>query len=419
MHSGLEIRRLVGREIAHRRGGFVLGALSVAVAVGIVTAAITLLAGYDLRSEAIRARSRSELARRLEALDADVRAAMDALGFNITIIPGGQQLSDWYADDYAAHTMPEACAETLAGSDLLTIERLVPRLRQKIRWPETGWTVIVVGVGGGAGEERVPEGQVVLGHEIHRGRDLEAGDSVQLMGRRFTVHACRPEQGTKDDITAWLTLRESQELLGKEGLVNEIAALGCRAAWRDVPAIREEIRRVVTDAQVVEHSSSTLARLRAREATERAGREALRAEEEGRARFRRESLRLGRALVAVVVPACVVWLAAITTANVRERRPEIGVLTALGCPGRGVQGLFVARSLLVGAAGLAAGYPAGRLLARAAIRGAGDPRVPLTLLDAAAAGSALALGLVMAGLAAGLAAAMAARESPARILAGQ
>jgi len=43
---------------------------------------------------------RNETQEKMRVLEDDVKGAMRKLGFNIIILPKGQNLSDWYADDY-------------------------------------------------------------------------------------------------------------------------------------------------------------------------------------------------------------------------------------------------------------------------------------------------------------------------------
>ncbi|MHA1587971.1 MAG: hypothetical protein ACTSV9_04240, partial [Candidatus Thorarchaeota archaeon] len=115
----------------------------VAVAVGCLAGSLTLVKLHDVRVQAILEQKKLETEQIMQVMEDDVRKAMCKLGFNITILPKDQNLSDWYADDYGAMYMPEQYIDRLAQSEIVTVEHLVPRLRQKVTWPETKWAVIL------------------------------------------------------------------------------------------------------------------------------------------------------------------------------------------------------------------------------------------------------------------------------------
>ena len=58
----------------------------------------------------------------------DTRKAMLKLGFNVVILPKDQNLSDWYADDYASKYMPEEYVTKLANSRVVTVRHFLPSL---------------------------------------------------------------------------------------------------------------------------------------------------------------------------------------------------------------------------------------------------------------------------------------------------
>ena len=57
-----------------------------------------------------------------------------------------------------------------------------------------------------------------------------------------------------------------------------------------------------------------------------------------------------------VIMACGVWIGVLAIMNVRDRRPEIGLLRALGYDTAQVMLLFLGKALLVGLFGAAAGF---------------------------------------------------------------
>ncbi len=397
----MRLPRLVIREIGYRRLNFVLALLSVVVAVGCLVGVLTVLRGHDIRTAATMAK-----------LEDDIRKEMKRLGFNVRILPKGQNLEDLYARDYASKFMPEEYVHKLANSKIMTIRHLLPSLRQKIEWPEqNGRVVILVGVRGEVPLihrtpkspilHPVPPGSVVVGYLLHKGLGLLQGQTITLMGRRFQVSKLQPQTGTKDDITLWVNLEEAQALLGKKGLINEIMALKCHCAGgTPITKVREEIQRILPDTQVVEFASTALARARARDAAAAAA-----------AQSRRQLERFASWLVPLVLVASMVWVGFLAFTNVRERLPEIGVMRAIGLRSSQVFLLFISRAIILGFAGAVVGYGAGFF---GGVRWTALPGTEL--FDPLVLAAAIAVAPVLSALAAWLPATMAARQDPATIL---
>ena len=419
--------RLVVKEILHRRLNFVLGLLSVVLAVGCLVGALTLLKVHDVRTRWVLERKEAETRARLATLSDDVRKAMLKLGFNIVILPRDLNLADWYAEDYASKYMPEEYVHRLAQADIITIRHLLPSLQQKVKWPERKRTIILVGTRGEVPSlhkdpskplvEPVPEGTAVVGYELHQSLGLKEGDTVTVLGREFTVARCHGERGSKDDITVWISLKEAQELLDKRGLINAILALECVCAEADVARVRSEIARILPDTQVIERGSRALARAEARRKVAAEARAALEQEKRSRGLLRREREKLASVLVPVVMVASAVWIAVLAFENVRERRSEIAILRALGLRSRQILlaflGKAVACGLLGGVMGLLVGYTMGRRLGITLERFEAEPQV---LVEPKVMLLALVLAPLLTALAAWLPATLAAHQDPAEIL---
>lgn len=106
----------------------------------------------------------------------------------------------------------------------------------------------------------------------------------------------------------------------------------------------------------------------------------------------------------------------LTTANVRERRAEIGILRAIGVSARKIQSAFLLQAVMIGLAGGVFGLIAGLLV------GAWLSDVPpgsdgfATLIDVRLLVAALLGAPILAALAGRLPAAAAARQDPALVL---
>ena len=388
----MTIWSLLIREILHRKLNFALAVLSVMVASGSLIGSITLLRVHDVRTDQILEQKEAELQQSTAQLNDETRKAMLKLGFNVVILPKDQNLSDWYAEDYASKYMPEEYVHRLADSGIVTVRHFLPSLQQKIEWPEQKRKIILVGARDEVPNlhkspvkpmvEPVPPGTITLGHELHRSLDIKVDDKVALMGKEFTVHACHKERGNKDDITAWIYLAEAQELLDKPGQINAILALECLCVGEEaLPKIRKEIASILPGTQVIERGSRALARAEARIKVAEQGRMLIEKEKRDRQELRSERERLASILTPVVVTACAVWIAVLGLTNVRARREEIGILRAIGVCSRHILVMFMSRHVLVGALGGAIGFAAGGLSAAYFSAAREGTRIGITDMD--------------------------------------
>jgi len=349
------------RELLQRRVNFLLGVFSVGIATAVLSGSLLLLNAYDLRTDEILAVQQAGLKTQVERLQQDTVRAMEHLGFNITILPAEQNLADWYADDYAARTMPQAYAEKLEASGLVTIDNLEPVLRKKTSWPETQWTVLISGTGAA---NAPPAGQVDIGDEVARGLNLNSGDTLQLMGRTFTVRSRMPQEAAIKDITLTLSLADAQTLLGADGKISEIRARQCRVAWQDVGRIREEVNRILPGTQIIEKGSDVLTKVTAIRQVEEKGAAQIKNEQAARERMRRSVQRTLGALLPFILLACIAWIYLLAADNAARRRVEIGTLRSLGFSSGAVTKIFIFRALLTGLLGGTAGLFVCTILAR-------------------------------------------------------
>jgi ABC-type lipoprotein release transport system permease subunit len=425
----MTIWNLLIREIMHRKMNFALAVLSIMVASGSLIGSVTLLRIHDIHTGKLLEQKQAELEQRMAQLKDDTRKAMLKLGFNIVILPKDQNLSDWYADDYASKYMPEEYVHKLADSGIVTVRHFLPSLQQKIEWPEQKRKIILVGTRGEVPNlhkslvkpmvQPVPPGTISLGYELHRSLEIKVGDNVELMGKQFTVHTCHKERGNKDDITAWIYLAEAQELLDKEGKINAILALECLCTSDALPIIRQEIAGILPDTQVIERGSRAIARAEARTKVEEQARVAVEKEKIARENLRIVRERLASILTPVVVTACAVWIAILGFTNVRARREEIGILRAIGVRSRHVMVMFVSRHILLGVLGGALGFVAGVLAA--VYFGAAHEGTQIRMIDMDLSWAGLLLASVggaaaLAVIAGWIPTMVAARQDPADIL---
>jgi len=390
----MNLMHLILREISHRKWNFVLSVFAVAVAALSIVATDLVLRRDTEVTRVIMAEKQAETeaaiaekVQRVEAAGADlenaIRKQMLGLGFNVLILPAGQDAAELHLQGSLSETMPESYADRLSRSKIMTVNHLLPTVLKQVRWPETEIDVILYGTRGEVPLmhrdlkkpllDAVAPGQMVVGYEIHQKLGLQAGDKVTFMEREFTVSKLHPERGSADDVTIWIDLGQAQEILGLQNLVHAILALECECVGDRIAQIRAEISEILPGTQVIERYSQALARAEARTkakevaeeslaAEERAGAETLAREQATRVRLQREHRRLAQLILPLVLLLAAVAIGFLAYVNVRYRREEIGILRALGLRTRQVLVVFLGKAVLTGIAGGLLGIGAGILI---------------------------------------------------------
>lgn len=429
----MNIFHVAVKELIHRKISFVLGVIAVAIASASLIGAITVLNIHDIQTEHILNKADKEAQKTMAKLKDEMRRATLKLSFNLLILPKEQKLNDFYANDYASQYMPEEYVTKLASSGTVIVRHFLPSLRQKLEWPEIKRKIILVGTRGEVPNifkhpkkpilQSVPQGTIVLGHELHQSLGMKVNDKIKLLGREFIVHRCHKERGNKDDITAWIFLRDAQELLNKHGKINSILALECLCATQSGKTVREVIKKVLPDTKVVEMGTNMLAR---QESRLKVGREAK--AKIARARKARDLMRKKRELfmalfIPLIMTSCILWLGYLAFRNVQVRKHEIATLRAIGVGTLKILGLMMFKALAIGAmggptgflVGLALGVQAGNSLETVT----GITPTMKDLFEPSLLGLALIVSVICTILATWIPAVLASRRDPAVVLKGE
>lgn len=424
----MNVFRLSIQEIAHRKLSFMLGLFSVMIAVGVLVGAVTMLNGHDLRTEQIVAEKEEQTRREMTEMEDDYRRIMKAMGYNVLILHRDQSIEELQRLGYPTHYMPEEWAQRLADRNVQTLNHLLPLLQEVVSWPEREREVLLTGVRGqlkfrNSPKNRRPpimdpveEGDIKFGCELAKNLGVREGDAVTMRGRELTVREIFDRRGTEDDLTAWVSLRQAQEWMGREGQINGILALECMCNVDELGSIEQHVHEILPDTQVHEFSSLLVARSLARKRAAEAHEKAIEQEMFYRASLREERRGLASVLVPVAALGAAAWVMFLMMGNVRERRAEIGILRAIGVSARKIQSVFLLKAVIMGLAGGIIGMVAGVLA------GAWLSEVPPgaegfgTLFDAKLLVGALLGAPILAALASWLPASAAARQDPALVL---
>jgi hypothetical protein len=415
----MRISRLFCSEMRFRPGTLVLGITAVSAVAGCVIGSRAFLAAHDAETDRLVAGLEARAAERMARLRDDARVFSKSLGFNILLLPAGQDAGRLHADHRSTHFFSAEDVDALGKAGLRTLNHLLPVLRHRIRLDAYGGEVILVGVEGeiyirAPGfqkpiEEAIGPGKIHLGDAIRARMGLSQGDRLELHGRAFTVHRLLPQQGNVDDISILMNLGDVQAIAGLTGKVGGVLALSCNCAAGDLAPIRAEVARVLNGVQVVEFSVRARARQRARRAIGEGTRAEMDDIQASRDSLRTQIEAFTAALVALVAAGTIVLLAVLSVTSVRERRTEVAMLRALGLGSGAILALFLYKAVLIGVAGGVLGSLAG-MLAVHQLAG------PEATVGAGTVGGVIAAAVLVAVLASIVPALTAARTDPAVIL---
>lgn len=375
--------KMLIREIRHNPRGILANIIAVAVAVAVVGGALTVLKTHELHTANLFGEQQKQTEEKLHRLWDEMRKATLQLKFNLLILPEKQSLRQWHIQDSGNEYMPEEYITKLANGGLITARHFLATLQERLKWPETGRTIILIGTKGETPSanksprtpmvDPVPQGRIVLGHELWYSLDIQTNQTLTLLGRDFKVQKCHPERGTKDDISVWIHLDEAQELLDKPAQINAIQALECLCSGGGIlPALRPKIKKLLPETQVIERKSKALARAEARLKTARESKQIIATEKKARQKLLATRTKMAGVVVPSVIIAAVIWIMMLELGNIRKREPEIGILRAIGLGSRHILALFLGKQLLAGLIGGVIGFILGGLGGRAVALALGE-----------------------------------------------
>ena len=337
-----------------------------------------------------------------------VAQEMDSLGANVLVLPKSATLQDYYSADMQGETIPEEYVAQLAMSDLEGLDNLSPKLslpvelgnktftltgilpknefQAKAAWQGAGIFSRPVGCGASVGMmgsedkktlarkrviETLEDNEVLVGADVAAKLGLKDADTLDLLGKKFTVTAVLPQTGTVDDSRIFAHLHTVQELSGKGPVINAIEVIGC--CQEISKGLVAKVNRLLPDAKVVTITQIAQSQIK----------------------INRMMSNLSLMFLVIIVFVGGASIANYMYANVFERRREIGTLMALGADSRLVLKVFLLKALLLGAAGGVGGYVLGTIAAVVlGPRLAGVPVLPMPLLGLAAI--AISVGLTLA-----------------------
>jgi len=285
------------------------------------------------------------------AAEKETRRVQRDIGFNLRIISKESSVESLFLNGYASETMSEQVLDKLANHKTIAYNHLVGMLQEPIEL--RGGTALLTGLSPTRfppGNKRPPMSPTIKPGTAHLGRmiadrlEVARGESLSIEGQEFEVARVAPESGTSDDLRVWVHLHDAQAILNKPNQINEVRAIDCLclAADQEPQALlRRVIEKVAPEAQVAMLTQIASARAQQRQLLER--------------------------IVAYSIPAVAIasslLVGVLALINARQRRQELGVLRAIGYGSGAIAGLMLAKAVVIGLAGGAAGCLLGAIVA--------------------------------------------------------
>lgn len=378
--------RLVFAEIRYRLLNVLLGMLAVAVAAALFVAGPTLLGGYAKDTNDRLAKMQQATDKQLKEMDSKTKRIMRDMGVNLRILHKDTQMGGLYTDFQAKDFNQDYVDKLAHAPSIETIVHVVPTLQEKIKWQ--GRNILVIGVEPVSTDAMIKEGKthmaqkiepgvVLVGSEL--GQGLKEGDTIDVEGHSLKVKRIMPESGTQADASLTMSLADAQQALGREGKINMITALSCKCKGDRISAIRKELEGVLPDTKIVEINNLATAREMQRDLVVEKSKQQKSLLKEDRERTEATMAALVEFSTPLVVLASAVFVGLLTWLNVRERRPEIGLLRALGKGTASIAAMFLGKAVLLGLLGGLLGAGIGYM---AAIFVGGSMKIPAELFRA-------------------------------------
>jgi hypothetical protein len=411
--------RLLVREIRHRPWGFALTALAVAAACACLLAVVALVRGQQRQAANSLAELRRQSQERMDRLEDESRNFAKRLGFNIILLPPGQDAGAWQLQQPSTAFFTPGQVATLGEARLNYLNHVLPILQHRAVWPEAGGEAVFVGTPGQVFMQNPRQeplqrpivlGTIVLGAGLARRLGAESGAEVVLHDRRLRVALVQPATGGREDQQALLHIEELRQLFRLPDHYSALLALSCNCAAGDLAPIQRETGALVPGIQVIEATTLAKARSEARRVAGETAEATIRTLRETSSALGEVLARGGLLLTGAVASAAALAVAALALVNARERRSELAILRAIGTPTHLMLLFILARAGLAALLGVTLG-----LLAGAALTGWLLPGQEALLDDGVrllTAGGAVATALLCALVPALLAVA----EDPARVL---
>ena len=293
-----------------------------------------------------------------KASENETRKIMREQGLNLYIFPKGTNLIDFYSANNTP-SFPENYVNVLAGSKTFDAVRHLTGILQ-VKYPDwrdpngSSHQILLIGYKDEAMQRFLPE-QELMGTDVEKGtvhvgsllaRNIPEGSLFKIKGsdgKEYTFKIAKrfgEGKGMIDQGVAF-NLEDLQTVLGMEGQINKIEALGCVCRDGRINNARKQVQAIFADLEVTEISSIA----------------------DARENQRLMMNKYGSFIIPFVVLASLLITGLLFYQNVTARTREIGLMKAMGTSNWGIVLMFLAKACIIGLVGGIIGFLLGSLIA--------------------------------------------------------
>ncbi len=293
-----------------------------------------------------------------KASENETRKIMREQGLNLYIFPKGTNLIDFYSVN-GTPTFPAKYVDVLAESKTFDAVRHLTGILQ-LKYPD--WTdpngshhqIVVVGYKDEAMQRFLPK-QEIMGTDVVKGtvqvgallaKNIPEGEPFKITGEDGNLYefkiAKRLDEGKgMIDQGVAFNLEDLQNVLGMEGQINKIEALGCVCADGRIKNARKQVQAIFSDLEVTEITSIA----------------------DARENQRLMMNKYGSFIIPFVILSSLLISGLLFYSNVLTRRQEIGLLKAMGRSKIFISFIILFKAFILGLIGSIAGFFIGSLVA--------------------------------------------------------
>jgi len=328
--------KLILKELLYRKGS------SLVILLTVILASTVAVAIYSLS----------------KASENETRKIMREQGLNLYIFPKGTNLIDFYSANNT-QTFPENYVDVLAESKTFdAVRHLTGILQVKYAgWKDPNGSlhqILLVGYKDEAMQRFLPK-QEIMGTDVVMGtvhigsllsRNIPDGNPFTITGYDGRIWSFKiakrldEGKGMLDQGVAF-NLLDLQKLVGMEGQINKIEALGCVCHDGRIKNARNQVQAIFPDLEVSEVSSIA----------------------DARENQRLMMNKYGAFIIPFVILTCLLITGFLFYQNVTTRKREIGLLKAMGTNNSGILLMFLLKAFILGLAGGIAGFFLGTWIA--------------------------------------------------------
>jgi ABC-type lipoprotein release transport system permease subunit len=294
-----------------------------------------------------------------KASENETRKIMREQGLNLYIFPKGTNLIDFYSVN-SNGSFPEDYVNVLAGSKTFDAVRHLTGILQ-VKYPDwkdpngSSHQILLIGYKDEAMQRFLPQ-QEIMGTDVVKGtvqigsliaKNIPVGAPFIIKGKdgkQFSFKiATRLEEGKgMIDQGVSFNLEDLQQVLGMQGKINKIEALGCVCKDGRIKNARKQVQAIFPDLEVTELSSIA----------------------EARENQRIMMNKYGAFIIPFVLLSCLLITGLLFYQNIIARTREIGLLKAMGTSTFIILFMIVAKAFILGLCGSISGFLLGSFVAQ-------------------------------------------------------